>query len=1075
MDFDASCDLDGIGARNDWRIVGGRLALGPHGPPPTIVACRLFWLLMSRRLGFNGSINGHAESDAVTGFIRNHSCHVSFPAHPYSSHLPLHSPTRFHPMAFDQEDRSRDPLKHDRQPQPMFTSSRHDSLQQPPEFFTESLNTEHVPTANLHRASARDGRRAKPRRVLGTPRGLAASFKATADNQHHHFPISSAWSEEGRRPISPLLSHVSIAGAETSFPTTTSPSARRPQTPSPNRGRQASSASSPPDELVEAYQRITDEESLAQEESVEDDMGTLMSDYTDLRRSQDGQTGSQQLHNLDSMSPLYQSRKQSPRGYQEHIAPDAREREEDHRVAGEESSNLIRETATDGSPIKQSSQFTKDMQRIQGVLNSGARAFRKGRVGRKVGLTVENLRSRNGSNDSVGSTMGDSVSSKGSDPSSNIPRDWGRKARPGSDWLNRINGKSGKHTGEVSHRRRASTQTIPEHRDVEPLHEWVKTAPEEARLQAEDHSLSSTSSAPTPSMQNISRERMADWEINSDDFTGRSLQISDSPPMRFRTNVLNRDVDREIDDVAKKAVTTNRLDQLRERTSDERSRQRLRTRSEENLSHQAVDTPQRIPPRRSSLKFKLEPTRGEDSEQLSKSTGALGDDGDPIPDSPVVIYPGTPANMEKGAEAGTSRRANHGNRHDSLDLLRQLSRATSESPSSAKEEPASISNDGNRNSSTPSEKNPLTETQKDAELAKKRREEDMYLMKKTTKKEDTNADNHAPRRAETDQVVQQTPQIAKSKLDMKTPVVTGAWIDTPVPNMGRGPLLATPANLDDERENEMKPGNNTRKVAATDVMGSLNPNILSKPEQKHEQSREPLKNTGPTNPKSALESIITAAKSHSKSGSRKTLKADSDEDPTLLLGDSTIQSLEEILEKDDTKTSEPPRPSPQPSSAVQSDDEADADDDDDEDHAKTSKSSLSTVQSQISRLDNVGPSIRDAKRRLAYLERVVSQSQSRLSQREREREPQCDEGGEIHDFVWPCERCGYSSSSNIFSNSSSSSAAAYNVRADGPDTISITMPKLWRWRGGDWRPRLTWLGVGLLMWWGYLIADKIAW
>lgn len=962
-------------------------------------------------------------------------------------------------MASDQEDKRGEHLKRDR---PLFTSRRHHSpSHQPPDFLTESLNTSQAPSPSLNRESARDGRRAKSRRVLGTPRGLAASFKATADSRDDHFPFSSASSSEGRQTIPTYTSRLSHDGTSKPSQKTAGRFPRR-GTPSPSRDQKvsiaspSSSASSPPHELAESYQRINDEESLAQEDSVEDDMGTYTYDTTHLERSpEDERTDLKYVQGLDSSTPLNPPRNGSPRRHEEVFAPDERDIEDNQQVAGEETGNSNQEYTTKGSPTGQSSQYTKDLQRVHGVLNTGARAFRKGRLGGRVGLTVENLSRRNGSNESLGNPLeGESVSSKGSNPSSNIPREWGRKARPGNDWLNRINSKSGRYTGDISKRQRGKP-AIPENRDIEPLHEWVNTAPEVSNLPPDHRSTSSAASTPTASMQNTSLERVADWEINDDDFTGRSMQISDSPPIRVRTNTLERDVDREIDNVAKKAVTTNRLDELRERTPDERLRQGLQTRSAENLSLQRTEKTHQTPQhRRSSLKFQLGPETVGKSEQFGASMAALGDEGDPIPDSPVVIYRSTPdisnkATKEEGSSVGnrrnSSRRHSHG-QHDSRDLLRQLARATGESPTSTKdEEPVGNSINVNPKIAAQPDENPSKDDHKATDLPET-----------TENKNKDGSKSRAPKREEKDPVVQKTPQPSRSKLDMKTPLVTGAWIDTPLPSGSHGPPLPTPANLDNDKDINAQLGGESRKVAATDLIRTLNPNILSR--RPKLQSQEPFEDTGPLVPKSALESIISAAKSQSKSSSRKKvniLNADSDEDPTLLLGESTIQSLEEILE-DNNYTSKS-FPFSQQFPELQSDDDHSID----EDPTESQKSSLSTVQSQISRLDNVGPSIRDAKRRLAFLERVVSKSKRRSSYQE-----QCDEGGEIHDFVWPCEKCGYVAQRD---------RTFASTATEGLATISITIPKLWRWREDDWRPRLTWLGVGVLVWWGYLIADRVAW
>lgn len=950
-------------------------------------------------------------------------------------------------MASDQDDTTREDLKRD---EPLFTARHYRSSHQPPDFFTESLNNSKIPSPSPTRENGRDKGRAKPRRVLGTPRGLAASFKATANNHDDPFPFSPAPHSDGKWTAPTDTFHPSQAGIANPLRKTADGRSSRQKTPSPRRGRHlsiaspSSTASSPPREFAETYQRINDEENLAQQDYMEDDMGSYdASDYTHSDRlAEDDQTRSQQITELDSPTPSDPSHNVFSRTREETLSPDPGEIETNQQAPSEESGDLDLEKSV-----------AKTTQQVHGLINK-PKFFSKARFPR-VGLTYENLSRRNGSIEALGSPLvGGSVSSKGSDLSSNVPRAWGRKAKPDNDWLSRINSKSGRYTGDVSKRREGNT-TIPENGDVEPLDDWVTTSQEASNFHADDPSVSSPESTPTTSMQNRLLERVTNWDINNDEFTGRSLQVSDSPPIRVRPHGLDRDVDREIDSVAKKAVTTNRLDELREKTPDERLKKRLYTRSEENLSHQRAEKAQQTPQhRRSSLKFQIGDNAGGRYEQLGSSMVSLGDEGDPIPDSPVVVYPGTPGTANKdvreGGRAGnsrdSSRRASQG-QHDSRDLLRQLARAASESPCVKGEEPVGHSNDVNRTIPAQPDENPP------------RADQQPTTMTQTTENEEKDVDQSRDTKGpEADRVKHETPQPPRSRMDLKTPLVTGAWIDTPLPTGGRGPPLPTPANFDDDKELGTNLGAESQKLAANDLIRSLKTHISS---QRPKQESSGPEYTGPPVPKSTLQSIISDVRSHSKSTSRgksKFLSADSDEDPTLLLGESTIQSLEEIV-KDNTKA---PKLSPlsQESAALQSDD-GDDDYSIDDDLANTQKTSLSTVESQMSRLDNVGPSIRDAKRRLASLERAVSRSKRRSSYQD-----QCDEGGEIHDFVWPCEKCGYMVRRD----------SAYDPSGtDGLATISITIPKLWRWRKDDWRPRLTWLGVAVLVWWGYLIADRIAW
>lgn len=951
--------------------------------------------------------------------------------------------------------------------------------QQPPDFLTDSLNTSYIPSPSPKKDNTRPGLRARPRRILGTPRSLAASFKASSEKNADYRPSSPASSTD-------INAHGYIISpgkqTEKAVPS-------RIKTPSPVRDRQvsvvspSSSASSPPHGLAEAYQRINDEELLAQEDSIHNEMENYTYDYsvpdisleTDMARLQ-------RIHNSVSPISLRASRRASPKRHGEDLATEGlqtKEKEDDAMESETESvlSNLDNLTENSGS----SSQYARDLQRVNGALNGDAQAFRKARLGNRVGLTVENLKRRNDSNEALGNALGGgSISSKGSDPSINIPREWGRKARPGKDWLNRINGKSGKFTGDVSKKEKVQENRLPKQDTAglvhekddhaESLDEWIKTEVEVPHTTDEDipidESELSRNSTPTVIKRNMSLERVADWEINDDDFTGRSIQVSDSPPIRVRKPAVDRILEQEIDILAKRAVTTNRLGELREKTSEESMRRRLHSRSAEDLSQDAEKHGEVSRQRRASVKFPLKPIV-EGRSNLSETI--LADEGDPIPDSPIVVFRSSSAVNNAGAGSdyvvddqskGSSRRSSH-DRQDSRDLLRKLSKATSESPTPTKEaQPPEILNDDAIRINIPS-----------------------HLILSTAGKEDEKAEqsvdgeqkidhNHFLDAKVEEKPIQRTPLRSRSNSNLKTPLVTGAWIDTPLPTGGNGLPLPTPADLEDENEITLDTEKETRKIAATDLIRKLNPNILTaRPKL---QNQGPLKNTGPLIPKSALESIISAAKSNSKSSLPRTptsanTNSDSEEDPPLNLGDSTIQSLEDMLADTDYSDLLAPSPPSSPSATPRDQDRTDP-----KPLTPTEKSRLSDIQSyarQISRLGNVGPSIRDAKRRLASLERALSRTRpapapASASKSLLSAQSECDEAGEFHDFIWPCERCGCPARRDL----------AFAQHATGNlTTISISLPNLWRWRPNDWRPRLTWLGVVTLVWIAWWMGDRIAW
>ena len=934
----------------------------------------------------------------------------------------------------------------------LFTFRRHELSQQPPDFFTDSINTSHIPIPSPTKEKNFRGIRAKPRQVLGTPRSLAAAFKASSELNKEYQPPSPASSPDRKRSLPTPKIQSARESVNSRYITQgkqdDSPSVRR--TPSPLRGRPlsiispSSSASSPPRGLAEAYQRINDEEILAQEDSVEQDMSVFL--YGSETRDRSPETNSVRLTRLQESPPLSWKGSQpaSPHGLDKELEEAGETQESDTESALTTSDNMTDHSAA--------SQYARDLQRMKGATKSDAQPFRKARVGNKVGLTVENLKRQNGSNESLGDAsqgLGN-ISSRGSDYAVNIPREWGRKAKPGIDWLNRINSNSGRFTGDLPKRKHGG---LGKSDQMEPSKRPAEAAPEV-------QSTSSQTSTPTKANANLSFERIADWEFADDDFTSRSIQVSDSPPARVRPDP---NLEREIDTVAKRAVTTNRLDELRERTSEESPRRKLHSRSEEDLRSQSDEKlPDTLHRRRSSVRSPLKPIF-EDKNHFNHGDAHVEDRDRVLSDSIALMSSsGKPEATQEPSEvfAGDDmRRPSRPDykREDSRDLLRRLARVTSQSPST-KAEPLETLVNAYPKHSVASQDRPHT-----SEAVMKVVPE---LVDATYDDDDDDDDGvHQNRKKMAyGNAVQQTPQASKSAPDLKTPLVTGAWIDTPLPKSTGGPPLPTPADLEDDQNLTLEFSNETRKVAATDLIRKLNPNILST--RPKPNSAEPLKNSGPVLPESALKSIISEAKAtcatHKPKPRAKSMGLDnvSDEEPPLILGETTIQSLEEFVE-DDTQTSTRLPPSPPSSTATPPGDDVIPH----KTFTSAQGASLSNIQSvsrQLSRLDHVGPSIRETKRRLATLEHAISTSISLPTPKSSSPENECDEGGEVHDFIWPCKRCGCRGSPIATQTDGSSSQ------------ISIPIPRLWKWRNQDRRPRLTWWGVVTLVLLGYQMAESIA-
>lgn len=958
--------------------------------------------------------------------------------------------------------------------QPLFASRQVAPSQQAPDFFTESLNSSYIPNPSPARSPPkRRNAPTKQRPASGPGRSLAAAFKATANfNDTIPRPTSSSSSElrQSQRSLKPrpTQSDARPRSSPTNVPVTDRAEAR---TPSPARGRSISvvspvssqhSHSSPPRGLAEAYQRIVDEESLADQESTVDDMDAYGYDHTDTDISHHFLSPqSPRLPDEQSPMSLKASRKASREATP--VGNDLENKENTHRGSEDGSRRSSLDNITDRSLDSAIAQYDKDARRISKAINSDVKIFSKARVGPRVGLTVENLKRNNSSAESLGSG---SLPSRRSEPSLNYPKAWGRKSKPEKGWLSRINSKSGKLTGDVPRKQKADSPIIAESEKREwdePIDEWVQAAAEVPSAEQESPQRPPKSDGSTPTTtQKALKEQHSGWDADAD-FTAGSLQVSDSPPMRIPNSELRKARNPEIDSLEKRAVTTSRLGALREKSSQES----LERKSPENLSRTTTTRNHRRSSSRSS-KPGLEGQR-----QRIASENSFEDGGDPIPDTPVVVYRNNPDLTDKDRATpmerrpSSSKRPGH-ERQDSRDILQRLARATSASPAPPQKgaEPRQSGAD------TDAARVGAAKSENVVERAESRPRDQSSSEKANTGTSTTSHDqapevgpkamplpSKSSNRLKTPQItggwvdhtsLEDTPRGSMPNVNLKTPFVTGAWIDTPLPTGGRGPPMPTP-NFEDDKDFILE-GSEKRKLATSDLIKKLSPKI----------DNEPLKNSSRPLPRSALEFVLNAAKasldpSNQENATVAVIDSDSEEDPTLHLGESTIHSLEDIL-ANDTEMSSPPSPP--------------LTDQEDEGNPSPRSNDLKPYARQLSRLSSLLPSIRDARNNIAQLERAVAQSGQAIV-RQKQGEGECTEAGEFHDFIWPCERCGCPARSISGTKNPGgfpTSLITFNFKED-MTTLEIPIPRLWRWRQGDWRPRFTWLGLVLSVGWSWWLAE----
>lgn len=798
------------------------------------------------------------------------------------------------------------------------------SLQQPRKYLTDSLNPSNMSSLSPLKSSTRPAERARARQAFADARKLAAASKTEPHVKDENRPpslLSSSDRSRLQRSLKHRTSHPHHR-ADPPSPSKAPSSPTRRQTSNPPRGRRhesiispAVSEPSPARGYAEAYQRIVDEEDLTQEESVED----LEEDVEHDLGQQGILPGDErsQLRGAQKYSPpmsLRASRSASPREATEEIPPGPEEKGMYKAYAwssesGAEATEDITETSLDSDL----SHHARDLARLS-ALTEGAKALSEARARPRVGLTVDKLRRRYESNESLYSAFSSRSPSAGSDPWPRTPEacDW--KAKPRKDWLNRINSTSGKLTGDVFKRHSSGSEAIVENQNhvlEGPVDEWITSAAE-VHLPFEDQESSKPHVSPRGSLptsivqQNCLLDQRRQWDVEDDEFTGRSLQVSQSPPLR---------------------IGNAPLDHMREREQE----------LDENEDHaEANHDP-------------IQSTHEEQREHITQASRAS-------------------QNLELPAVT--------------IDCV--------------------------------------------------------------------------------DQAVEQTPKNSRHQADLKTPFVTGAWVDTPLPTGGRGLPMPTPSDIDGTKEEP-----STSKLAASDLIQRLNP-ITSSARPKL-SSQAPLKYSGSALPKSVLEEILKDAKPPGTSEKPPTPLADlpSEDDPTLHLDESTISSLEELIAKDpDVSTlptstipshvgssSSPSNDSLPPSRALTR-----------SPHTFPRLSHYTSYAHLISRLTDLAPSLRASGKQIASLERAVSASNSFNTLQDIPKQNNNTHNLSNHD----CPKCGCPNQKLDLGFH-----FLYSQRA-GIISLSLPFPRLWHWRKQDWRPRLTWLGFAIILAWALINAESYA-
>ncbi|OAG08370.1 uncharacterized protein CC84DRAFT_1162338 [Paraphaeosphaeria sporulosa] len=498
-------------------------------------------------------------------------------------------------------------------------------------------------------------------------------------------------------------------------------------------------------------------------------------------------------------------------------------------------------------------------------------AFSKARVRPRVGVTLENLERHNAKN-SV--TLGPNAhvkfqsppSSSGStrsDPALNVPAGWGRKGRVRRNWMRDI-------TTDEKREPVAQEDTV-DRLALDPEHTPPRDA-DEPRQSIEDSPLSHKSSFHgTPSSQR--RRSIEDWSFDMNE-----ASLIASTPYRPRNTMLEDIRQREIESLKEQGVATDRLDRIRETSPEEIRRPRsASTKSatvQENVTKQEETSPEQG---LSELRLHK---RNKSWQAVGKAPAMTGEGTE---GSPIVVYKRsseTIGMVDSRLLAGQSNvKPPAARRDDSRDLLRRLARASSTPspgrPELSRPQVAPTSQTGSSSRTMVTETSPSAHTVREGSGAVSVTEhigsEKGHLLAETDQAQNTEKgrESRVGQLSTTEiqrNTINATPKPAeRSTFNPKTPVVTGAWVDTMVGTPGPS-TVQKPSGPSTSSTSPQK--GSPRKQLPQDT-----------PAEDQQPTPEVSK---PTLPRSVLGALVEEARA---SGQRR---------PTDY-GDSTINSLEELM------------------------------------------------------------------------------------------------------------------------------------------------------------------------------------
>lgn len=861
------------------------------------------------------------------------------------------------------------------------------------DFYTDSLlDASKIPSPSPKKQPFAHA--AKGRRVLGNSKTLRDAWNATTNRG---LPAE----RDGGRSTTPLN------------PLTTPLQGRNPGTvpndrkvtPSPSPHRRPldvttspSDVSSPPPRgLTDVYQRIAEEENLAAQEGQIDEEDQ---DTDEIMPEGASVTGELPRNGTTASGPPFSrsNHDRIPHGVENEDDKENIDLEDITSMSDPSGMSFLQGLTDQGLAAKLTPHMfdrAGDRDRIERELeNDRLIAFRYGSRA-KLGLTKENLL-KHGSPEYSSMRRGSSSGSVRTEPPANVPRNWGTKSKAGREWLKsrRENGGGG-----------IKSSPGPDSSQVD----WAGAAADIALPSVEDSStprFGGEKPPPASLERQTSLDKIRQWELN--DFTGQSFQVSQSPPVRIRTNAQDQMRDREIESLERQAVTTNRLDEIRQRDSREQLRKLHSTstgRSEED--HIEIAFP-----------------------ALEKSGSKSGDpDGEAIPDTPIVIYRSSSSGSRSENTDFEVNPRKDNNAEKSYEHLRRLARSMSNSPR------ASPSPDGEVLAKPATLIDEIDRLQSKEEASRKSSKE---VVDATSTPHGTrlagNSRTPVVTGAWTDTILPDTVRPSKEQEERsaryaQTPQVTaGGWIETPATSRRYISTLA-PIPLEEVPEEliDILP-----QVGTTTQGQSPSEAITNMPQPESEVQKGALANLLARAKRRLISEDITSA-----------VRENND---TLNLGEATLESLEGLLTLDATEMSTLIRLGAETeaqellnSANHPTDPEAEAD----------------LLERLSTKLERLRSNIHDARKGISKLEDQVSRSPGSVTTTIMKIEPP----------TGSCERCGHP-------YLTSPTSVPHNLY------VSVPVPHLFHTRRtdlGHWLPRPTRLGwMVLVIWLWYVLECAMA-